>query len=334
MAAESFKIYSLQNDGTRIPAMVSAGQTSAEGNTSSSSVKEMTATELTAIDIVARKAMYEDGIRLIQVYNNNTIVLLSLDANGKTSWAGGYQPKNLLNNSDFTNPVNQRNQTGYSGVGYTIDRWRLWESDYTLTVNDDSITVNGVLWQYIEGEDGRTFSFFYGNDTEAIQSHVGYDDVMGCYYVTIPTGTWTWAALYEGEYTAETLPPYVPKGYAAELAECQRYFVAIKAFPGYSTPICEGYMANTNTGRALIHLPVPMRATPSLSYYNVTETQMRTGGKEYIGASATVLGKTENGVVLHCVLPSGQSTSSFYTFSFCIANPSGGVAYLSLSADL
>lgn len=33
-----------------------------------------------------------------------------------------------------------------------------------------------------------------------------------------------WVALYEGEYTAETLPPYVPKGYAAELAECQRYF--------------------------------------------------------------------------------------------------------------
>lgn len=35
-----------------------------------------------------------------------------------------------------------------------------------------------------------------------------------------------WAALYEGEYTAETLPEYVPKGYAVELAECQRYFRA------------------------------------------------------------------------------------------------------------
>ena len=141
-------------------------------------------------------------------------------------------------------------------------------------------------------------------------------------------------ALYEGYYTVETLPPYVPKGYAAELLECQRYYVALRAFPGYSTPICEGYMANTNTGRALIYLPVPMRATPSLSYYNVTSIMMRSGGKEYTGASATVLGKTENGVVLHCVLPSGQSTSSFYAFSFCISNPSGGVAYLSLSADL
>ena len=40
------------------------------------------------------------------------------------------------------------------------------------------------------------------------------NDYMRCY----------WAALYEGSYTADTLPPYVPKGYTAELAECQRYY--------------------------------------------------------------------------------------------------------------
>ena len=33
-----------------------------------------------------------------------------------------------------------------------------------------------------------------------------------------------WAALYEGAYTADTLPAYQPKGYAAELAECMRYY--------------------------------------------------------------------------------------------------------------
>lgn len=35
------------------------------------------------------------------------------------------------------------------------------------------------------------------------------------------------AALYEGSYTADTLPDYVPKGYAAELAECRRYYKVI-----------------------------------------------------------------------------------------------------------
>ena len=29
--------------------------------------------------------------------------------------------------------------------------------------------------------------------------------------------------IYEGEYTAETLPEYQPKGHGAELVECQRY---------------------------------------------------------------------------------------------------------------
>lgn len=33
-----------------------------------------------------------------------------------------------------------------------------------------------------------------------------------------------WIALYEGEYTEETLPEYKPKGYGAELAECLRYY--------------------------------------------------------------------------------------------------------------
>ena len=37
-----------------------------------------------------------------------------------------------------------------------------------------------------------------------------------------------WAAMYEGAYTADTLPAYVPKGYAAELAECQRYYKRIR----------------------------------------------------------------------------------------------------------
>lgn len=36
--------------------------------------------------------------------------------------------------------------------------------------------------------------------------------------------TLEWAALYAGEYTAETLPAYVQKGYAAELLECQMYY--------------------------------------------------------------------------------------------------------------
>lgn len=70
------------------------------------------------------------------------------------------------------------------------------------------------------------------------------DEVVNVYISpdTGSTGTAAvvrWAAIYEGEYTAETLPPYVPKGYAAELAECLRYYRKIKGdtqtFTGHSS---------------------------------------------------------------------------------------------------
>ena len=47
------------------------------------------------------------------------------------------------------------------------------------------------------------------------------------YQIIVAAGesvTIQWAALYEGAYTADTLPAYVYKGYAAELAECMRYY--------------------------------------------------------------------------------------------------------------
>lgn len=41
---------------------------------------------------------------------------------------------------------------------------------------------------------------------------------------TLAAGSYKWAALYEGEYTADTLPEYRSKGYSIELLECQRYY--------------------------------------------------------------------------------------------------------------
>lgn len=39
---------------------------------------------------------------------------------------------NLLDNSDFTNPVNQRNKTEFDINGYCIDRWQIFESTLML----------------------------------------------------------------------------------------------------------------------------------------------------------------------------------------------------------
>ena len=65
-----------------------------------------------------------------------------------------------------------------------------------------------------------------------------------------------WAALYEGEYTAETLPPYVPKGYGAELAEFRRYYQC------YDEVAC----ANIDAAYPILGLTFPpMRVTPTLT---------------------------------------------------------------------
>ena len=90
------------------------------------------------------------------------------------------------------------------------------------------------------------------------------DEVVNVYISpdTGSTGTAAvvrWAALYEGEYTAETLPPYVPKGYAAELAECLRYYRKITA----NNETFAGYAAN---GVAYAFIPLQtMRIAPTVT---------------------------------------------------------------------
>ena len=104
------------------------------------------------------------------------------------------------------------------------------------------------------------------------------DEVVNVYISpdTSKTGTAAvvrWAALYEGEYTAETLPPYVPKGYAAELAECLRYYRKIKA----NNETFSGYAAS-GVAYAFIPLAQVMRIAPTVTvsgkfYYTLGSTQ-------------------------------------------------------------
>ena len=92
------------------------------------------------------------------------------------------------------------------------------------------------------------------------------DEVVNVYISpdTGSTGTAAvvrWAALYEGEYTTETLPPYVPKGYAAELAECLRYYRKIKG----DSQTFAGYAASGNA-YAFIPLAQAMRIAPTVTF--------------------------------------------------------------------
>lgn len=126
------------------------------------------------------------------------------------------------------------------------------------------------------------------------------DEVVNVYISpdTGSTGTAAvvhWAAIYEGEYTAETLPPYVPKGYAAELAECLRYYRKIKA----NNETFAGYAAN-GVSYAFIPLTQSMRIAPTVTgggkfHYTLGSAQGTTT------ETATVHNANTNRAIVKCV---------------------------------
>lgn len=201
------------------------------------------------------------------------------------------QPRNPLDNSDFRNPVNQRGIYSAANGSHIIDRWLFYNSNFTgnvtITQNANGITITNdagadtvaVVQKFIDKSyyDGKytvvvktTDGLVFGY-TETMDSENGIAQAS----IWLPSGTTAvWAALYEGSYTAETLPPYVPKGYAAELAECRRYFYKMKShWKWVSAGICE-----TSTKAFIpIVLPREMRIVPTVSITNPSLIKVKCG---------------------------------------------------------
>ena len=216
---------------------------------------------------------------------------------------------NLLDNSDFRNPVNQRNSAYYTnGNEYTIDRWKTQYSTY-LSIENGYINIwgNWDLKQRLKKPLGIIYTLaakvrinFTGDYTPAVGIEGGQKVELDA-----PIGEWRiytkqidissitdetieiqlapnggsssgsisveWVALYEGSYDASTLPAYQPKGYAAELAECQRYYQIIpeQTSCAFSTSAqSDKYFASS------INFP-QMRIAPTVSF--------KTDSNGYIG---------------------------------------------------
>ena len=165
----------------------------------------------------------------------------------------GVPAHNLLDNSDFRNPVNQRGITSQIGGGYGLDRWRA-DGSGTISVESTGISLTNLSFRQpvplkagtytlaFHLSDGRTLGYVFKFDGSSTLNAINssWNEMTGAYinYYKHSTGVvmvqivvaegYTiivdWAALYEGSYDASTLPAYQPKGYAAELAECQRYY--------------------------------------------------------------------------------------------------------------
>lgn len=214
-------------------------------------------------------------------------------------------PRNLLDNSDFRNPVNQRGLQEYTSNGYSIDRWIFEKSGnvnarlvvqrveagfpedrislqvgsgfadfyqklenydkmagkrYTIAVN-----INGVVYAQVFTMGNFAGGISLGNDGAVFYSTPNQHVLIRA--TTAPGFNMLWMALYEGEYTAETLPEYRCKGYGAELAECQRYYY--RNWDGDMLPQKLAGLYAPKAGRTTsVVFPVTMRETPSITLYN------------------------------------------------------------------
>lgn len=160
-------------------------------------------------------------------------------------------PRNLLDNSDFTNPVNQRNASGtVSTSGYFIDRWKLVSG--SVTISEDGLVLNGEIAQILEKAPNASVVAVASNGMAT------FDESTNTFRLTGSGEVVSWAALYEGEYTAETLPEYQSKGYAAELAACQRYCICF-GLKSQNNHIGWAQAATSTVANAVLALPQSMR---------------------------------------------------------------------------
>lgn len=180
-------------------------------------------------------------------------------AENAQSMVANAAPYNLLDNSRFGSLwcVNQRGKTTYDTSGYTIDRWTQESASNTIINANDMTLSNGQTIvqkstkEVIDTMIGKTYTLciYFADGTIITRSSViNGTDAVFCQTSTYGGVTGLIAffnsansyqicrlqasantlpfkavALYEGDWTANP-PAYHPKGYVAELAECQRYY--------------------------------------------------------------------------------------------------------------
>ena len=158
---------------------------------------------------------------------------------------------NLLDNADFTEPVNTLGKTSYRGLGFSIDRWVVPNDTSALTVgdgfvlfqNDHTSASTNFTNRLRMGtlKNGKTYTgVIYMNDgtiisgsavcasggvaltdtTRDISMKISAGNPYDSAILAVNPGKYArlkYAALYEGEYGPDALPPFTPRGYEVEM---------------------------------------------------------------------------------------------------------------------
>lgn len=215
-----------------------------------------TASALEALSSSDLVGIYNQGYRAVQATNNETVVTLGLASDGSLAWQGCNQGRtNLLDNPDFSNPINQRGLTTYSGSFiYSIDRWVI-SGTISLQSGGISVSPNGFFLQRMEplinGED-YTLAVYVGNqllvgtvtyDSVSSDAQVAVSNSLGTLYIqniegnlcqfvvnTVAQSIISMPVLLKGAYTAKTLPPWTTPDYVMEYMKCLRYYRELTSY--------------------------------------------------------------------------------------------------------
>lgn len=181
-------------------------------------------------------------------------LLKSGAADYATAWNPVWNP-NLLDNWDFTNPVNQRGVSGtISSTGYFIDRWQLTSGTVQLTAN--GLVLNGTITQTtLTALSGVTASVkMYSGTATATYSGSTFS-------ITSSGGCVAAAKLEMGSIS--TIANDAPADYGTELSKCQRYLLAVSEASGLSECL-RATAISTNYILFTLPTPVTMRIAPTL----------------------------------------------------------------------
>ena len=258
---------------------------------------------------------------------------------------------NLLDNSNFINPVNQRGVGSYTDTWkYCIDRWTLIGKydvkAHTLTFqSDNAIERFGLTLSYmrqgIEGLNigdkvtlsasagGVTYSHTITLAADMQQAYNKGPFLFTVEYYSSTNVAWFGIGITSGSVALEWIKaekggittPYVPKGYGAELAECQRYYLRI---PNWQM-VGSGYV-DWEGKHIFIMMPTP-------STMRIAPTAVAISGTAYCGDGTTSAYSGTPGAINRpgwVVLDlSGTFTQKNQTATFVMGNTP-----LELSSDL
>ncbi len=233
-------------------------------------------------------------------------------------------PRNILDNSDFANLVAQAGIGGNHGtIAYAADRWIL-DSGTVSYAAGVGLTLNGTIRQKLEYPPTGETSAFVGMASGA--ASISYAD--GAVTITSSGGVLKWAALYGGVYSAATMPDYQPKGYGAELVECQRYYYTIQSDGSGYAAYATGTMNTASSAYFPILFPIPMRTIPTLYYSGSFRVYVNGGGRPITDMGSNAASRYSTRIVV-------QNISSAVLGQACeLQSSNDGTAFIAFSADL